>query len=88
MHVGVDQTGHDELARDVDDPMRPPVVRPNAGNHAVGDYDIGRLDRLCEDVDHLSADQGQIAGLQSAGDTNASLERSHTIGAGGLVGRL
>ena len=63
MHVAIDQARHEEATGDVDRFPRFPRIRSDAGDPAVGNDDVARLDAAGEDVDHLPALEEQIARL-------------------------
>src|SRR5262249_48610321 len=46
-----------------DRPARPPLIAAHAGDPAVGDHHVGRLDATVEDVDDLAPGDQQVAGL-------------------------
>ena len=72
--MGVEKTGHEELIGDIHSLASVPLVRPDAGDDAVRDDDVGHLDPLREHIDNVSPHEQQIAGRLTARHPNSSLE--------------
>jgi hypothetical protein len=88
VNVGVDQTRDHKAVGDVDPFAGRPVEGADAGDPAIGDDDVGRLDPLGEDVDDAAARQHQIARLLTQGDANPPLHLVQLSHRGSLRGRI
>ena len=77
--MSVQQARQDVAARDVERLACGPIVRPYAGDEAVRDHHVARLDLLRENVDELAAREPQIAGFLAARHPDPPLQQTRIV---------
>ena len=73
--MAVDETGCEEAALEIDDPMR--VIVAEGHDAAVVDGDVGGMNFAAEDVDEAGVFEEEFRGHFAASDTEFALQISH-----------